>query len=244
MQLKDDTALAADLGLSGSMGGVPSPGRPGSSGLTGTAAGRSGISIFGGDEASGEVADPSAQTNIASNVPDQVNLEAVGSGSGLLDLTRESDDTSLGAELLDEIAPGSGSKSGSRAGTSGSGSVGSLAGSATAMGSVSGSGAPLAGSRGGSAIVEAPIAARGAIGVGPVLYEAADPMAPAFAGACFGAALFVIFGVLALTGAIVGTKLPLVAMVADKHLSMWILAAIGGGVSLLFFAVGFLAGKR
>src|SRR6185503_11423517 len=30
--LKDDTALAADLGLSGSMGGVPSPGRPGSGG--------------------------------------------------------------------------------------------------------------------------------------------------------------------------------------------------------------------
>jgi hypothetical protein len=34
-------------------------------------------------------------------------LEGVGSGgSGLLDLTRESDDTSLGAELLDEIYPG------------------------------------------------------------------------------------------------------------------------------------------
>ncbi len=32
-------------------------------------------------------------------------LENVGSGSGLLDLTRESDDTSLGAELLDEIYP-------------------------------------------------------------------------------------------------------------------------------------------
>ena len=30
----------------------------------------------------------------------------MGSGSGLLDLTRESDDTSLGAELLDEIYPG------------------------------------------------------------------------------------------------------------------------------------------
>src|SRR3954471_5372104 len=28
MPMKDDTALAADLGLSGSMGGVPSPGRP------------------------------------------------------------------------------------------------------------------------------------------------------------------------------------------------------------------------
>src|SRR3954462_8200056 len=74
MPLKDDTALAADLGLSGSMGGGPSPGRPGSSGLTGTAAGRSGISIFSADES--ESADPSAQTNIASNVPDQVNLES------------------------------------------------------------------------------------------------------------------------------------------------------------------------
>jgi len=30
----------------------------------------------------------------------------VGSGSGILDLTRESDDTSLGAELLDEIYSG------------------------------------------------------------------------------------------------------------------------------------------
>jgi hypothetical protein len=29
MQIKDDTALAADLGLSGSVGGMPSPGRPG-----------------------------------------------------------------------------------------------------------------------------------------------------------------------------------------------------------------------
>src|SRR5437763_2043801 len=115
MPLKDDTALAADLGLSGSMGGVPSPGRPGSSGLTGTAAGRSGISIFGGEEGGGDIADPSAQTNIASNVPDQVSLESVGSGSGLLDLTRESDDTSLGAELLDEIGPG-GSTAGMRRG--------------------------------------------------------------------------------------------------------------------------------
>ena len=33
-----------------------------------------------------------------------MNLEGVGSGSGLLDLTRESDDTSLGA-VLDEIGP-------------------------------------------------------------------------------------------------------------------------------------------
>ncbi|MBC22841.1 MAG: hypothetical protein CMJ32_02835 [Phycisphaerae bacterium] len=34
---------------------------------------------------------------------DELSLETVGSGSGLLDLTRESDDTSLGAELLEDV---------------------------------------------------------------------------------------------------------------------------------------------
>jgi excisionase family DNA binding protein len=36
---------------------------------------------------------------------EELALEQVGSGSGLLDLSRETDDTSLGAELLDEIYP-------------------------------------------------------------------------------------------------------------------------------------------
>ena len=49
-----------------------------------------------------------AQTQVTQPAVDQeqLALESVGSGSGLLDLTRESDDTSLGAELLDEIYPG------------------------------------------------------------------------------------------------------------------------------------------
>jgi hypothetical protein len=53
-------------------------------------------------------ADPMAKTQITASpsAGDQVSLEGTGSGSGLLDLTREADDTSLGAELLDEIYPG------------------------------------------------------------------------------------------------------------------------------------------
>jgi len=103
---KDDTSLAADLGLTGSLGGIPSPGKTGTGigigGATGTFAGKSGtasgITIFGGEDA--ERADPSAQTAVsAGTMQDQVNLEGVGSGSGLLDLTREADDTSLGGEL-------------------------------------------------------------------------------------------------------------------------------------------------
>ena len=64
-----------------------------------------GISIFEEDEAAGEgeVADPMAKTQIAPSLEDQISLEGSGTGSGLLDLTRESDDTSLGAEVLDQI---------------------------------------------------------------------------------------------------------------------------------------------
>jgi excisionase family DNA binding protein len=66
-----------------------------------------GISIFDADEM-GEAADPMAATQVSESIDDEVELalQSIGSGSGLLDLTREADDTSLGAELLDEIYPG------------------------------------------------------------------------------------------------------------------------------------------
>lgn len=65
-----------------------------------------GVSVFDAGEI--DNADPMAQTQVTGPMIDdeELALESVGSGSGLLDLTRESDDTSLGAELLDEIYPG------------------------------------------------------------------------------------------------------------------------------------------
>jgi hypothetical protein len=62
-----------------------------------------GISIFDDEDLEIEAADPMAKTQIAPSLEDQFSVEGVGSGSGLLDLTRESDDTSLGAEVLDNI---------------------------------------------------------------------------------------------------------------------------------------------
>ncbi len=47
--------------------------------------------------------DSLAKTQAAPTLDEQISLEGVGSGSGLLDLTRESDDTSLGAEVLEHI---------------------------------------------------------------------------------------------------------------------------------------------
>ena len=93
-----------------------------------------GISVFDADEI--EPADPMAQTQVTQPVSEEEDLalDSVGSGSGLLDLTRESDDTSLGAELLDEIYPGSGgeasdAKMEQAAATEGSGLSAHVAGS-------------------------------------------------------------------------------------------------------------------
>ena len=61
-----------------------------------------GISIFDEEDLDIEPADPMAKTQITQSLEDQISLEGVGSGSGLLDLTRESDDTSLG-EVLENI---------------------------------------------------------------------------------------------------------------------------------------------
>ena len=82
----------------------------------------SGINIFDADEV--DSADPMAQTQVTQATNDEEPaLESVGSGSGLLDLTRESDDSSLGAELIEEIQlsdTASDSKVGSLPGASGS----------------------------------------------------------------------------------------------------------------------------
>ncbi|MEK6798111.1 MAG: helix-turn-helix domain-containing protein [Planctomycetota bacterium] len=59
-----------------------------------------GINVFDDDELDEHV-DPLAQTAVSDVAG--LGIEGAGSGSGILDLTRESDDTSLGAELLDEI---------------------------------------------------------------------------------------------------------------------------------------------
>jgi len=95
----EDTSAGSALELSGT--GIP---------MTDT--GGTGVSIFetehGDEDAQDEPAALSGTGHdlSADSYGDDLQLEAVGSGSGLLDLTRESDDTSLGAELLEEVYSG------------------------------------------------------------------------------------------------------------------------------------------
>jgi hypothetical protein len=98
-----------DLGLSGSsiisletgLDEVSAPAPKPAARKNEAKSGKVGISVFDDDELD-IASDPMGETRIASGVED---LEPVGSGSGLLDLTQEKDDTSLGAELLDVISP-------------------------------------------------------------------------------------------------------------------------------------------
>jgi len=69
---------------------------------------KSGIPVFDADEL--DLSDPSAVTQVTETalggMEGNLSVESLGSGSGLMDLTRESDDTSLGAAgLLDELYP-------------------------------------------------------------------------------------------------------------------------------------------
>jgi hypothetical protein len=213
---KTDTAFA-DIGLSGTIGGVPSPGRvqPGSG--TGLASGgtKAGITIFDADEV--HRVDASAQTAIGAGVTDQVNLEGVGSGSGLLDLTRESDDTSLGA-VFDELAP-------------------QPPKSATAAGAML---EPVA--AGSSAGLTALADARGARGMvlPPTVVEAPDASAPAFGAMALAGALVVCFGGFLAVSAVMGFKAEMFADLS-KNLTTYILAALG--VVIVFGVVGFMIGK-
>ncbi len=230
MRLADDTSLSADLGLSGTMGGslggVPSPGRPAGtgSGLTNTGSGsRGGINVFTADDTGVEHVDPAAQTAINPGFRQQMALEGVGSGSGLLDLTRESDDTSLGA-VLDEITPGG--RGGTMAG-------GSLAGGSLAGGSLSGD-AGLVGFEDEPATSTRLTA--------PAQYvERADPMAPAFGAAALAGFVAMLFAVFALMSALAGTRPDMVRWFQTQ--GFMITTAIGLGVAVLFFVIGLVAGR-
>jgi len=226
MSLKDDTALAADLGLSGSVGGIPSPGRSGSSGsggmsLSGSAThagvgSRAGVDIFQNEDV--DRVDAAAQTAVGGE--ENLSMESVGSGSGLLDLTREGDDTSLGAELLDEIAPGS----------SIAGPGGSIARRAAGESAA-----------GGMGLVDSPPPSRATATQNVVYEDPMDPMSTAFGLAALGATAIILVGAFALFSGLLNNMPPLMHEVASKGFP--VVAGAGLAVGLIGFVIGLVLGK-
>ncbi|HMN39862.1 MAG TPA: helix-turn-helix domain-containing protein [Phycisphaerales bacterium] len=180
---------------------------------------KSGISIF--DTEGTEEGDPSAVTRITeTRGADDITLESVGSGSGLLDLTREADDTSLGADLLEDVyKPDEDGAGGSQ--TQGS------------SGLFESTAAP------------SDVAAAAAAGMGGIGMVAAEPYDGAGSGWAGGAALVatIVIAVTLVTVllGLMGADNPIAAMVGPSAL---IYAGIGLVVLIIFAVVGGFLGKR
>jgi len=181
----------------------------------GSVGSRQGINVFGDDTHMG--ADPMAQTAMpgAGSMAD-LNLEGIGSGSGLLDLTRESDETSLGAELLDEISP------------SGKGGGRPLAPPDT--GSMAG--IKLDAPRGG--------VVRGATGVATV--EAFDPWAAAFGAMSLGVGFVVLFALFVLASGVIGVQPDMIKSMDGNSNAFLLVAGVGAVVAVVFLVFGKLIG--
>jgi hypothetical protein len=180
------------------------------------------------DEREVKPIDASAQTQITSPVYDAISpsgLDSVGSGSGLLDLTRESDNTSLGAELLDEIYPGEGSK----AGQTGIGSASSGVFDHAAQTS-SGAAAVATGAEPTGPMVSS---------YSPVV-EAPDPTAGIFGGFALAAILAMGLTILISAAGVQGFEPGWLHTLASNLLLFSGLLVL---VALLFGFVGFFAGR-
>lgn len=238
----DAISLSDDTSAGRTASGRTSPGNTGQS---------TGISVFEAGEV--EAADPMAQTQVTRSHEDdeEIALESVGSGSGLLDLTRESDDTSLGAELLDEIYPGgeaSDSKLESAVGSSG------VFESALGMDTAGASAAPVSGLSGLGRGAVAPVADSGPMVGAVVSYSDAESIDPAWsmatAGLMLASLIGLILGLIVVAAGIAGNTGGLVATLANLGgqgaygMSSLILLAVLIVLALIFGGVGLMVGKN
>jgi hypothetical protein len=181
---------------------------------------RSGISIF--DTESTEEGDPSAVTRVTETGRGELTMEAVGSGSGLLDLTREADDTSLGADLLEDVYKADESAAG-QSETQGASGLFETTGAASDV------------SMGAGAIAGMPAMA--------ALAEPYDGKGSAWTGGMLLGLIVVTLVLLAgvMTAIIGAAENPVISMLSS-NMFMWV--GIFAGVVFLLGIVGFLIGKK
>lgn len=145
----------------------------------------------------------------------EIGLETVGSGSGLLDLTRESEETALGAELIEQVYRQDG-------GDSGAGATGLFAAVTDTGGSANAAPEVIAPSF--TMVQESYDGSWSGVGIGL--------MVAAFAG-------LVVVALIALS-AVAGSGSGVAASMAS-NMAMW--AGILAGVTAVFGVVGFFIGR-
>lgn len=168
--------------------------------------------------------DESMASAVAPTVAAETALETIGSGSGLLDLTKESDDTSIGAALLDEVVN---AEDGSAAPVAGSGLF--------AEGTGSGEAAPapeaVLGSGGGSV---------GAVGFAPQPTILDGRWSGVGVGALLGAAVALGTALACAAVNAMGGLSPLTPLIASD---IWMWTGGAAGATALFAIIGFFVGR-
>jgi excisionase family DNA binding protein len=227
IDLKSDSGAATSLGtaMPDSTAGMPRREDPRQA---------TGISVFDAGEV--EPVDPSAKTVVTSpQIEDEeLVLDSVGSGSGLLDLTRESDDTSLGAELLDEIYPGGGEASDQKM-ESAVGSSGVFDGAIAVESGPSG----LENLQTSSEVVPT-----GGVATYAAVAEAYDPAGSGLGiGMLLGATVSLVIVLIIAISAVSSVPSQLTAQMTakDNTLLLWTVGLLVG--SILFGAIGYFVGK-
>jgi len=210
---------------------------------------QSGVDVFNAGEVE-NAADPGEQTQVTSGQSqggegsEEMSLESAGSGSGLLDLTRESDDTSLGAELFDELYPAEGSEQSSgdtQSGAASSGVMEGMGGDTAAGGTAMGSGVQATGdtAAGGQSPAAAPAQAEPQPEPAPREEPvASDPAGNGLGGGfMLGAGIVLIIGMVVAVAASLGMDSALAAMMTQSAQSfyLWI-----GGLVVLSVICGLL----
>ncbi|MCK4658393.1 MAG: helix-turn-helix domain-containing protein [Phycisphaerae bacterium] len=194
-----------------------------------------GISVFDEEDADGldGIADPLAQTVVSGAGGGGLGIEGVGSGSGLLDLTRESDDTSLGAELLDEIYPGEPEEGAEMGDATRAGLEDVIAEGPEDQDMFEGSGV--------SAAASAP--AKGAVATTVVtrVEYAPDAMGTGLTGLLVITIVVMVFAGVTAAASVRGVSLPMIEFVYDK---LWMFGAGAVVVGVIATVIGLLLGKR
>ena len=215
LSLDESQASASALAMGTGMGAADS-------------AEQTGISVFDADDL--DEADPSAVTQVSDGGGmEALNLDSMGSGSGLMDLTQEADDTSLGAEgLLDDIFSGDDSGSGGIGGSGetvaaedtglfeGTGGMGSDLGEETAAGA----------------------------GAGAMVAVAAEPYDSRGSGLSGGFALGAAISMLAAIALGIMTEIGNPIEIPFIGTNMLMLVGAMAGITVLFGVVGFLVSGK
>lgn len=215
----DEGAGSIPLAESGEMGSISLASDSGSAMNLESPKEQTGISIFDVDQT--EEADPSAVTQVTESAVPDIQMDAGGSGSGLLDLTREADDTSLGQDLLEGMQKEGSTAAETKADLEGSAEAGALFESAAPEAETAGASPAMV-----AAFVEPYDGSWSGIGGGMAF------------GVIAVAAFTLALTIIGLSGM---ANAPLVQMIAGNPM-MWV--GGGAGAILLFALIGWMLGRK